>query len=149
MRDAPLHALDAPSPIGLSHEEKLVWILGDLMNAVENYFGAENPKRLGHINCAAIRIIDEILSPIQDRMLALDVIADDEIARRKVLATRLEKALNDASRYNESVHKAERQVAVLVGALQKISTEDDGLPTYTPQAMVEIAKRALATRLRS
>jgi hypothetical protein len=35
--------------------------------------------------------------------------------------------------------------AILVEALQKISTEDDGLPTYTPQAMVEIAKRALAT----
>ena len=30
-------------------------------------------------------------------------------------------------------------------ALQKIATEDDGIPTYTPQAMVEIAKRALAT----
>jgi hypothetical protein len=63
MNDAPLHALDAPSPAGLSNEEKLVWILGDLMNAVENHFGAENPKRRGHINSAAIRIIDEVLTP--------------------------------------------------------------------------------------
>lgn len=62
MSDAPMHALDAPSPAGLSPEEKLVWILGDLMNAVENYFGCENPKRLGHINQAAIRIIDEVLN---------------------------------------------------------------------------------------
>ena len=62
MSDAPMHALDAPSPAGLSPEEKLVWILGDLMNAVENYFGCENPKRLGHINRAAIRIIDEVLN---------------------------------------------------------------------------------------
>jgi hypothetical protein len=60
--DAPLHALEEPSPAGLSREEKLVWILGDMMNAVENYFGAENPKRLGHINSAAIRIIDEVLN---------------------------------------------------------------------------------------
>jgi hypothetical protein len=62
MTDAPLHALDAASPEGLSRDEKLVWILGDFMNAVENYFGAENPKRLGHINSAAIRIIDEVLT---------------------------------------------------------------------------------------
>ena len=62
MTDAPLHALDAPSPAGLSPEEKLVWILGDMMNAAENYFGAPNPKRLGHINSAAIRIIDEVLN---------------------------------------------------------------------------------------
>lgn len=60
--EIPLHALDAKSPANLSREEKLVWILGDLMNAVENYFGAENPKRLGHINSAAIRIIDEVLA---------------------------------------------------------------------------------------
>lgn len=60
--DAPLHALDARgTPELLTREEKLVWILGDMMNAAENYFGVENPKRLGHINSAAIRIIDEVL----------------------------------------------------------------------------------------
>lgn len=69
MIDAPLHALDAASPTGLSREEKLVWILGDLMNAVENYYGAPNPKRLGHINSAAIRIIDEVLTPLRAQEL--------------------------------------------------------------------------------
>jgi hypothetical protein len=60
---APLEALEAKgTPELLTREEKLVWILGDMMNAVENYFGAENPKRLGHINSAAIRIIDEVLN---------------------------------------------------------------------------------------
>lgn len=37
-------------------------------------------------------------------------------------------------------------IAILESALEKIATEDDGLPTYTPQAMVEIAKRALLSR---
>jgi phosphatidylserine/phosphatidylglycerophosphate/cardiolipin synthase-like enzyme len=69
----PLDALNAAgTPELLSREEKLVWILGDLMNAVENYFGAENPKRLGHINCAAIRIIDEVLTPAAARIEALE-----------------------------------------------------------------------------
>jgi hypothetical protein len=46
----------------LSPDERLVWLLGDLMNAVENYFGAENPKRSGHIYHAAIRIMDEVIA---------------------------------------------------------------------------------------
>ncbi|WP_448043784.1 hypothetical protein [Bradyrhizobium liaoningense] len=59
----PLEALSAPGTKDLmTREERLVWILGDLMNAVENYFGTENPKRLGHINSTAIRIIDEVLA---------------------------------------------------------------------------------------
>jgi phosphatidylserine/phosphatidylglycerophosphate/cardiolipin synthase-like enzyme len=70
---ASLDALNAAgTPELLSREEKLVWILGDLMNAAENYFGAKNPKRLGHINSAAIRIIDEVLAPAAARIEALE-----------------------------------------------------------------------------
>lgn len=53
------------SQSNLVGDELLIWLLGDLMNAAENYFGAENPKRLGHINCTAARIIDEIITPIR------------------------------------------------------------------------------------
>jgi hypothetical protein len=55
----------------LTQDERLVWLLGDLMNAAENYFGAENPKRLGHINSSAIRIIDEIVDPLRAEIAAL------------------------------------------------------------------------------
>lgn len=104
LNDIPLNEILAANlPELLSPEEKLVWLLGDLMNAVENYFGAKNPKRLGHINSSAIRILDDVIQPLRERIAALDA------------------------------------------ALEKIATEDDGLPTYTPQAMVVIAKRALNT----
>lgn len=53
----------ADAPPGLAPDERLVWLLGDLMNAAENYFGAENPKREGHIYHAAIRIMDEVIAP--------------------------------------------------------------------------------------
>lgn len=57
--------LHKPSPQGLSPDERLKWLLSDLMNAAENYFGASNPKRLGHIRCSAARIIDEIITPLR------------------------------------------------------------------------------------
>lgn len=53
------------SPQGLTPEERLVWLLGDLMNAAENFYGAPNPKREGHIYCIACRIIDEVIEPIR------------------------------------------------------------------------------------
>jgi hypothetical protein len=59
--DISLDALDASSIEGLTREEKLIWILGDMMTATENYFGAINPKRRGHIHSAALRIIKEVL----------------------------------------------------------------------------------------
>lgn len=52
--------LDKSSPEGLTREEKLIWILGDLMTAAENYFGHINPKRSGHIYQAALRIMNEV-----------------------------------------------------------------------------------------
>lgn len=64
--------LNAHLPSLLSPEEKLIWLLGDMMNAVENYFGHVNPKRLGHINSSAIRILDEIVQPLRDRIAELD-----------------------------------------------------------------------------
>lgn len=65
-------ALASEPKAGLTTDERLIWLLGDLMNAAENYFGAENPKRLGHINCSAIRIIDEILTPLRTRAEAAE-----------------------------------------------------------------------------
>jgi hypothetical protein len=59
----PAQSGDGRAPELLSHEERLIWLLGNLMDGVENYYGAENPKRLGHINCAAMRIIDEVIEP--------------------------------------------------------------------------------------
>ena len=35
---------EAVAPESLSSEERLIWLLGDLMNAAENYLGAENPN---------------------------------------------------------------------------------------------------------
>ncbi len=113
MSDAPMHALDAASPVGLSPEEKLVWILGDLMNATENYFGAVNPKRRGHINSAAIRIIDEVLTPVAsendrlrealaelkgqwERMLENYASADARAERAEAERDRLREALIEA-----------------------------------------------------
>jgi hypothetical protein len=49
----------------LTPAERLIWLLGDLMNNVENYFGAPNPKRLGHIDAAAARILDEVVAPLE------------------------------------------------------------------------------------
>ena len=52
----------------LSPEERLIWLLGDMMNAAENFFGAENPKREGHIYHCAIRILDEVVAPQHDAL---------------------------------------------------------------------------------
>ena len=91
-RDA-LDALDKPSPEGLTPDERLIWILGDLMNGVENYFGAENPKRRGHIYSAALRIIDDILSPERDALAASEAkrkdAEDDLAALRKALSVEI------------------------------------------------------------
>lgn len=59
----PVQSGGEHAPTLLSYQERLIWLLGDLMNAAENYFGAINPKRLGHINCSAARIIDEVIDP--------------------------------------------------------------------------------------
>lgn len=64
--------LAAHLPELLSPEEKLIWLLGDLMNAAENFFGYENPKRLGHINSSAIRILDEIVDPLRADLTRLN-----------------------------------------------------------------------------
>lgn len=71
--------LAMPSPENwLSPEEKLIWVLGDLMKAVENYFGAENPKRLGHIYCAVDRILKEVIDPIDGRAALAEIVAKAE-----------------------------------------------------------------------
>ena len=82
---------EAVSPESLSAEERLIWLLGDLMNAAENYFGAENPKRLGHIDCAAARIIDEIIAPIQADLA--DAIAENTNLHAEIVKLRLARAL--------------------------------------------------------
>jgi hypothetical protein len=61
--EARVRELEANAPEGLRPNERLIWLLGDLMNNVENYYGAENPKRLGHIDCAAAKIIDQVIAP--------------------------------------------------------------------------------------
>ena len=82
---------EAVSPERLSAEERLIWLLGDLMNAAENYFGAENPKRLGHIDCAAARIIDEIIAPIQADLA--DAIAENTNLHAEIVKLRIARAL--------------------------------------------------------
>lgn len=62
--DEALNAIGKPSPEGLTPDEKLIWQLDNMMIGVENYFGAENPKRRGHIYQTAIRIMDEVLPAI-------------------------------------------------------------------------------------
>lgn len=67
-RGLPRHEQIASlSVAGLSPEERLIWLLGDMMNAAENFFGKENPKREGHIYHCAIRILDEVVAPMQQR----------------------------------------------------------------------------------
>jgi hypothetical protein len=56
----------------MTPQEKLIWLLGDLMDGVENFYGTKNPKRSGHINSAALRIIDEVIAPYADRIEALE-----------------------------------------------------------------------------
>ena len=46
---------------GLTGRDRLLWILGDMMVAAENFFGAVNPKRLGHIQSTFERIEREVL----------------------------------------------------------------------------------------
>jgi hypothetical protein len=66
MTDLPRHEqIASHSVASLSPEERLIWLLGDMMTAAENFFGAENPKREGHIHGCAIRILDEVVAPIR------------------------------------------------------------------------------------
>lgn len=65
-RDELLAVKDRPSPEGLSREEKLIWQLGNLMDNVENFYGAPNLKREGHIYSTAVRILDELAPPAPD-----------------------------------------------------------------------------------
>jgi hypothetical protein len=77
--------------MSLTPQERLIWLLGDMMNAAENYFGAENPKRSGHINSTALRIIDEVIAPYAARIEQL------EAALRKAVSVLSGEAMSKSS----------------------------------------------------
>lgn len=115
----------------LSADERLVWLLGDLMDAAENYFGRENPKRLGHITSSAIRIIDEVITPLRASLSQAE--AEGDTARAELRSVRSElgerrrnvewlQALADENEQRADALAAEN--ARLREALKEIANDD-------------------------
>jgi hypothetical protein len=50
-----------PALDGLHIEERLIYLLGDMAQAFENFYGAECPKRGGFVNIFAKRILDNVV----------------------------------------------------------------------------------------
>lgn len=101
---------DAYTP-DLGPEEKIVWILGDMMNAVENQFGVENAKRLGHIHCCADRLLREVIDPKDAR------IAELEAERAKLssfhdMLTKLSHALARAEKAEARIAELEAGIGI-------------------------------------
>jgi hypothetical protein len=149
----PLDALNAAgTPELLSCEEKLVWILGDLMNATENYFGAENPKRLGHINCAAIRIIDEVLAPAADRIEELEADFNSAAAAASEYSEFWEQHQGDFDQFGNYIpysqmdgdlRAANARIEVLEKALREIASGYPSPADARLGRLMQIARAAL------